>query len=98
MYIHVHRYNHQNKDYGLSYHFFLASDLRDRFIIIDWESLVVLPKHVAFKGNNGCYLQGIWQEGHPYLQFSSNDIGDHRVPHQTSMTTNGYVGIKEAGS
>ncbi|XP_038875129.1 uncharacterized protein LOC120067663 [Benincasa hispida] len=81
------------RDYGLNC-IKSGFDLTDCFIITDWESLMILPKHVTFKGDNGCYLQGIWQEGHPYQQFSGNDIGDQRVPHETFMTTKGYVRIK----
>ncbi|KAH1095996.1 hypothetical protein J1N35_012917 [Gossypium stocksii] len=40
---------------------------RDMFTIIDWESLVFLPRHVAFKGNNDQYLCLRQIEGHPYL-------------------------------
>ncbi|KAJ0980938.1 hypothetical protein J5N97_009193 [Dioscorea zingiberensis] len=48
----------------------------DIFKTIDWNSLVILPKYLAFKGDNGQYLCLRQIERHPYLQFSSDDIGD----------------------
>ncbi|GFY94439.1 hypothetical protein Acr_09g0008850 [Actinidia rufa] len=54
-------------------------DLCDVYTIIDWESLLILPKHIAFKGDNGNYLSARWIEGYRYLQFASSDIGDPTV-------------------
>nr|KJB27824.1 hypothetical protein B456_005G011900 [Gossypium raimondii] len=68
------------------------------FTIIDWESLVFLPRHVAFKGNNGQYLCLRQIEGHPYLQFSSGDIGDAGVTMEVSMNNDGSIRIKPACS
>ncbi|XVF37567.1 hypothetical protein REPUB_Repub20aG0020300 [Reevesia pubescens] len=39
----------------------------DIFTIIDWESLLILPRYVAFKGNNDQYLCLRQIERHPYL-------------------------------
>ncbi|CAI9776770.1 unnamed protein product [Fraxinus pennsylvanica] len=50
------------------------NELCDVCTIIDWETLLVLPKHVAFKGNNGKYLTAAFKEGHQYVHFSSDDI------------------------
>ncbi|TYI91697.1 hypothetical protein E1A91_D02G012100v1 [Gossypium mustelinum] len=68
------------------------------FTIIDWESLVFLPRHVAFKGNNGQYLCLRQIEGHPYLQFSSGDIGDAGVTMEVFMNNDGSIRIKPACS
>ncbi|KAK8364854.1 hypothetical protein V6Z11_A02G011600 [Gossypium hirsutum] len=68
------------------------------FTIIDWETLVFLPRHVAFKGNNGQYLCLRQIEGHPYLQFSSGDIGDAGVTMEVFMNNDGSIRIKPAGS
>ncbi|GFY94418.1 hypothetical protein Acr_09g0008640 [Actinidia rufa] len=40
-------------------------DRCDVYTIIDWESLLILPKHIAFKGDNGNYLSARWIEGSP---------------------------------
>ncbi|KAA8544856.1 hypothetical protein F0562_019640 [Nyssa sinensis] len=66
----------------------------DVCVIIDWESLLILPKHVAFKGDNGNYLSARWIEGHQYLQFSSGDIGDPTVGNEVFTTRDGSVRIK----
>ncbi|TYH81830.1 hypothetical protein ES332_D02G013300v1 [Gossypium tomentosum] len=68
------------------------------FTIIDWESLVFLPRHVAFKGNNGQYLCLRQIEGHPYLQFQSGDIGDAGVTMEVFMNNDGSIRIKPACS
>ncbi|KAA8521725.1 hypothetical protein F0562_012398 [Nyssa sinensis] len=69
-------------------------DQCDVCTIIDWESLLILPKHVAFKGDNGNYLSGRMIEGLPYLQFASNDIGDPTVGNEVFTTRDGSVRIK----
>ncbi|XP_028098184.1 uncharacterized protein LOC114297901 [Camellia sinensis] len=66
----------------------------DVYTIIDWESLLILPKHVAFKGNNGNFLSARTIEGHPYLQFASSDIGDERVGNEVFTTHGGSIRIK----
>ena len=72
----------------------IDKDLCDVCIIIDWESLLILPKHVAFRGSNGCYLSGRIIEGHPYLEFASSDIGDPTVGNEVFTTHDGSVRIK----
>ncbi|XVF22315.1 hypothetical protein REPUB_Repub12eG0162400 [Reevesia pubescens] len=67
---------------------------RDIFTIIDWESLVILPKYVALKGNNDQYLCLRWIEYHPYLQFATNDIGDSTVACEIFVMHDGNVRIK----
>ncbi|KAM7473270.1 hypothetical protein LguiB_020513 [Lonicera macranthoides] len=69
-------------------------DQKDVFSVIDWESLLILPKHVAFKGDNGKYLSSKWIESHEYLQFISDDIGDPSVGHETFSTSDGSIRIK----
>ncbi|KAA8544871.1 hypothetical protein F0562_019734 [Nyssa sinensis] len=78
---------------------FAGSNVPDRdqcdvCTIIDWESLLILPKHVAFKGDNGYYLSSRMIEGYPYLQFASNDIGDPTVGNEVFTTCDGSVRIK----
>ncbi|XP_022723817.1 uncharacterized protein LOC111280668 [Durio zibethinus] len=66
----------------------------DIFTIIDWESLLILPKYVAFKGNNGQYLCLRRIEKHPYLKFATDDIGDSTVPCEIFATHDGNIRIK----
>ncbi|KAF7142676.1 hypothetical protein RHSIM_Rhsim05G0011500 [Rhododendron simsii] len=66
----------------------------DVFGIIDWESLLILPKHIALKGDNGQYLSARWIEGHQYLQFASGDNGDPTVGNEVFITKDGNVRIK----
>ncbi|KAL6337933.1 hypothetical protein AAG906_005398 [Vitis piasezkii] len=70
------------------------NDLCDVCTIIDWESLLILPKHIAFKGDNGHYLSARKIEGHPYLEFASSDIGDPTVGNEVFTTHDGSVRIK----
>ncbi|KAK8549314.1 hypothetical protein V6N13_008990 [Hibiscus sabdariffa] len=67
----------------------------DIFQLIDWSSLVILPRFVAFKGDNDrylslCYLDG----GQPYLQFAATDIADSTVPCEIFVANDGTVRIK----
>ncbi|KAI8553384.1 hypothetical protein RHMOL_Rhmol05G0011600 [Rhododendron molle] len=64
------------------------------FHIIDWESLLMLPKHIALKGDNGRYLNARWIEGHQYLQFASCDNRNPAVANQVFVNNDGSVRIK----
>ncbi|XP_023549484.1 uncharacterized protein LOC111807833 [Cucurbita pepo subsp. pepo] len=68
-------------------------DESDLFQVVDWSTLFILPKHVAFKGNNGHYLQ-VHASGTKYLEFSGSDVGDPRVGNQIFTTADGHVRIK----
>lgn len=70
------------------------NDLCDVCTIIDWESLLILPKHIAFKGDNGQYLSARTIDGYPYLEFASSDIGDPTVGNEVFTTQDGSVRIK----
>ncbi|KAL1538244.1 hypothetical protein AAHA92_27008 [Salvia divinorum] len=59
----------------------------------DWDTLVKLPSHVAFKGNNGAYLKAFNAESN-YLQFGSDDPNSILSGHQVSLTRDGHVRIK----
>ncbi|CAK7345632.1 unnamed protein product [Dovyalis caffra] len=64
------------------------------FTITDLETLVFMPKHVAFKGDNGKYLSARMLNGKEYLQFSSDDISDPTVRFEAIMTNNGSYRFK----
>ncbi|PQQ08910.1 uncharacterized protein Pyn_36423 [Prunus yedoensis var. nudiflora] len=66
-------------------------ELCDACLIVDWETLLVLPKHVAFKGDNGKYL---CNSEYPYLQFLSNDLGESGVGNEVFSNGDGSVRIK----
>ncbi|XP_047959194.1 uncharacterized protein LOC125204547 [Salvia hispanica] len=60
---------------------------------VDWSTLVKLPGHVAFKGDNGSFLRGVSQDGANYLQFSSNDPSELASSHRVSLMSDGHVRI-----
>ncbi|XP_068309793.1 uncharacterized protein [Pyrus communis] len=70
------------------------SDLCDACLIVLWDSLLVLPKHIALKSNNGRYLSAQCIERHPYLQFKFDDIGDPTVGNEVFHIGDGIVPIK----
>ncbi|XP_022157621.1 uncharacterized protein LOC111024281 isoform X2 [Momordica charantia] len=53
--------------------------------LVDWDSLFILPKHVAFKGDNGQYLSF----SSPYLKFSSSDVKESSVVQEIFPTKDG---------
>ncbi|KAL1538274.1 hypothetical protein AAHA92_27036 [Salvia divinorum] len=61
---------------------------------VNWDTLVKLPSHVAFKGYNGSYLGGIWAEGHQYLQFSVSDPNSEVAGHQVYLQPDGNLRIR----
>ncbi|KAL8127603.1 uncharacterized protein LOC141717276 [Apium graveolens] len=68
----------------------------DVFNVIDWQSLVFLPKYVTFKGDNNKFLQAYWYENHEYLQFSEAKVEDNpmRVGNEIVQTSNGNICIR----
>ncbi|KAH6773451.1 hypothetical protein C2S51_011855 [Perilla frutescens var. frutescens] len=63
------------------------------FDIVDWDTLVKLPAHVAFKGDNGKYLKAYYT-GVTYLHFSSNDANEVYSGHAVELMPDGHVRIK----
>ncbi|XP_022157625.1 uncharacterized protein LOC111024286 [Momordica charantia] len=61
--------------------------------VVDWSTLFILPKHVAFKGDNGKYLK-VHSSGTRYLEFSGSDVADAAVGNQIFITSDGHVRIK----
>ncbi|KAL4015091.1 hypothetical protein IC575_027320 [Cucumis melo] len=62
--------------------------------VLDWEGVVLLPKYIVFKGDNGLYLRGHSQDGYPYLRFSSSDPYSHPVGNEVFRMSDGKVRIK----
>ncbi|XP_022145136.1 uncharacterized protein LOC111014653 [Momordica charantia] len=70
------------------------ADHHDVFTVTDFRSLLPMPKHVAFKGDNGCYLRAAMQEHHEYLEFSSTSIGDDKAGYEVVVNDDGTICIK----
>ncbi|XP_058215693.1 uncharacterized protein LOC131326825 [Rhododendron vialii] len=64
------------------------------FHIHDWETLLILPKHIELKGDNGLYLSARLIHGRQYLQFASSDNGDPTVGNEVFISQYGNVRIK----
>ncbi|XP_008460024.1 uncharacterized protein LOC103498962 [Cucumis melo] len=61
----------------------------DIFTVFDWDSLFVLPKFIAFKGDNGKYLRKNRFQGMNYLTFDMSDISDSDVKNKVFPTSFG---------
>ncbi|KAE8723877.1 hypothetical protein F3Y22_tig00011718pilonHSYRG00209 [Hibiscus syriacus] len=70
----------------------------DLFVLIDWDTSVILPKYVAFKGTDGQYLCLRDVNGQPSLQFASKDIGESDVTMEIFVTNDGNIRIKPDSS
>ncbi|KAK4254437.1 hypothetical protein QN277_009821 [Acacia crassicarpa] len=66
----------------------------DVYKFIDWESSLIMPKYVAFKGDNDKYLNVRCIEKHQYLQFASDDVGDPTVGNEIFTTHDGRIRVK----
>ncbi|KAE8712299.1 hypothetical protein F3Y22_tig00110258pilonHSYRG00127 [Hibiscus syriacus] len=69
----------------------------DIFTIIDWKSLLFLPRYLAFKGDNEQYLcvRYLNKGRYPFLQFITDDIGDPTVPCEVFPTNDGSIRFKQ---
>ncbi|CAN0829458.1 hypothetical protein LINGRAPRIM_LOCUS2978 [Linum grandiflorum] len=63
------------------------------FQVIDWESLVMLPRHVSFKGDNGAYL-GLVEETGGGLRFVVRDEADKSIANHVIVLPDGTIRIK----
>ncbi|CAI9109402.1 OLC1v1009218C1 [Oldenlandia corymbosa var. corymbosa] len=70
------------------------SELRDVFTVTDWENLVILPRNVTFKGDNGLYLEVIYESGNIHQKFSANDPAALGGRYEVFTANNGTVLIK----
>ncbi|XP_047959490.1 uncharacterized protein LOC125204799 isoform X2 [Salvia hispanica] len=59
--------------------------------LVDWETTVKLPLdgYIAFKGDNGKYLQTFLKDGQRYLQFSSDDPNIESAAFRVEPLSNG---------
>ncbi|KAG8081558.1 hypothetical protein GUJ93_ZPchr0011g28450 [Zizania palustris] len=63
------------------------------YTVLDLSEEKLLPKYLAIKGDNGLYLKAML-DGHNYLQFAANDIGDSTVVNTTTTNDDGTIRIK----
>ncbi|KAK5841258.1 uncharacterized protein LOC108475102 [Gossypium arboreum] len=82
----------------LANHNQVAANRDHIFKVIDWETLVILPRYVAFKGNNNRFLRLTEVEGQSSLEFSSKDVGGHSVTMKVFYMKNGDIRIKLVSS
>ncbi|WOG85675.1 hypothetical protein DCAR_0104866 [Daucus carota subsp. sativus] len=68
----------------------------DVFNVIDWQSLVILPKYIALKGDNNKFVTTIWYYGKCYLQFSATNLDDDPLSagNEIVQTSNGNISIR----
>ncbi|KAK8956889.1 hypothetical protein KSP39_PZI001362 [Platanthera zijinensis] len=79
-------------------HFTLSTFTHNRglFTVSDWELLYIMPKYVAFKGDNENFLSARTINGTPYLQFASDDNGDPTVGHEVFSLRDGAIRLKSS--
>ncbi|PQQ12944.1 uncharacterized protein Pyn_21154 [Prunus yedoensis var. nudiflora] len=77
-----------------------ADDQNTVFTVINWEKLVTLPRHLAFKGNNGKFLSAQTMDPeHTYLEFSiSNNSNYPTVQNEIFNIGDGSVRIKSTST
>ncbi|XP_057803035.1 uncharacterized protein LOC131018328 [Salvia miltiorrhiza] len=59
---------------------------------MDWNTLVKLPEHLAFK-NNGKFLKALFADNQYYLWLASDDPNEKASGHVVSLVPNGHVRI-----
>lgn len=71
-------------------------DLSDVFTTTNWDSFVVLPKFVAFKGDNGTYIGDIFSED--LLVFMNGETASSYVRNEIVPMSDGSIRIKYLSS
>ncbi|CAN1253320.1 hypothetical protein LINPERPRIM_LOCUS8282 [Linum perenne] len=71
-----------------------STDLKCQFRFVDWESLVTLPKHLTFRGDNGNYLGLILGETGAGLRFEIDEPKDKSIVHEVVSLSDGTIRIK----
>ncbi|KDP27102.1 hypothetical protein JCGZ_20326 [Jatropha curcas] len=85
-----------NKNYGclIAMFSYPGSNGVDLFTVINWESLVILPKHIVFKGDNGKYLRYRGENGDDHMEFGCDDFGSTKVANETFTNFDGSIRVK----
>ncbi|CAI0557459.1 unnamed protein product [Linum tenue] len=68
--------------------------VEDMFVVTDWESLLVLPRHVVFKGDNGRFLRARVIERSNYLEFSGTSNTEATARNEVFENPDGSVRIR----
>ncbi|CAN1253324.1 hypothetical protein LINPERPRIM_LOCUS8286 [Linum perenne] len=71
-----------------------STNPRCQFQFVDWESLVTLPKHLTFHGDNGKYLGLLLEETGAGLRFEVGDLTDKTIVHEVVSLPDGTVRVK----
>ncbi|CAN1244068.1 hypothetical protein LINPERPRIM_LOCUS5919 [Linum perenne] len=71
-----------------------SADPKSQFQFVDWESLVTLPKHLAFRGDNANYLGLLLEETGAGLRFEIDDLTNKSIVHEVVSLPDGTVRIK----
>ncbi|XP_057807692.1 uncharacterized protein LOC131022239 [Salvia miltiorrhiza] len=66
----------------------------DHYQFIDWDTLIILPRHVAFKGHNDKYLRSLTFQNFPYQQLSADDPNATDTGFEVHTMLDGHVRIK----
>ncbi|CAL1410176.1 unnamed protein product [Linum trigynum] len=66
----------------------------DQFAVRDWESLLVLPRHVVFKGDNGRFLRARVIERSNYLEFSGTSNSEATASNEVFENPDGSIRIR----
>ncbi|XP_057807822.1 uncharacterized protein LOC131022389 [Salvia miltiorrhiza] len=64
------------------------------FQFIDWDTLITLPRHVAFKGHDGRYVRSLTFQNFPYHQLSADDANATDTGFEVHTMLDGHVRIK----
>ncbi|CAN1818621.1 hypothetical protein LINPERHAP1_LOCUS28443 [Linum perenne] len=64
------------------------------FQVSDWESLVTLPKHLCFRGDNGLYLGLVEETKSAAIRVMIRDEDDKSVANEVVALPDGSFGIK----
>ncbi|KAI3941053.1 hypothetical protein MKW92_045329, partial [Papaver armeniacum] len=67
---------------------------RDLFTAIDWKTILVLPKRIVFKGQNGMYLKAYTTGGYDYMAYQSDNNHEEDVPNEITQRPDGTVSIR----
>ncbi|XP_050203923.1 uncharacterized protein LOC126653961 [Mercurialis annua] len=64
------------------------------FTFVDWDTLVRLPRHVAFKGFNDRYIRHVVGGGNNFNQFSSEDPNCERSGYEIILHPDGHIRVR----
>ncbi|CAL1410185.1 unnamed protein product [Linum trigynum] len=66
---------------------------RDTCEVVDWGSIVVMPRHLVFKGDNGMYLRALVIERFNYHEFSATSSREATAGNEVFPNPDGSIRI-----